>query len=261
MIVCIGSIKLNIVGKLQFNFIHDFNCVSATFKYFIRIRYYTIIIYFTQIKTTSTMQLATPLDVEVFNTQNKLRTNPEGFVNDLTERLQHFNGKSYAPVNGEPATETIEGAIAIRDAIVDLNSRSKGSHLNQLQWSAGLALAARDHCADAGPTGLIGPIGSKGQTPATRVAQYGDAGSALGENLAYGSTQSGYEITMQLLIDDGVGTRTSRKLLFDPRWNYAGISTCAHASKTMMTSIVYSAQDFELNDYGHAKLAENPKPV
>jgi len=113
--------------------------------------------------------------------------------------------------------------------------------LNNLEWSPGLALAARDHCADAGQLGLVGPLGSKGQTPATRVALYGDAGSALGENLAYGGTQSGFEIVMQLLIDDGVTSRTSRRLLFDPRWNYTGIATCAHSTRTMMTSVVYSA--------------------
>ena len=131
--------------------------------------------------------------------------------------------------------------------------------LNKLEWSPGLALAARDHCADAGKHGIVGPVGSEGQTPATRVALYGDSGSALGENLAYGGTQSGFEIIMQLLIDDGVSNRTSRNLLFDPRWNYTGIATCAHASRTMMTSIVYAANDFRFNEYGLAKLAENPK--
>ena len=64
---------------------------------------------------------------------------------------------------------------------------------------------------------------------------------------------------MQLLIDDGVTQRTSRRLLFDPRWNYTGIATCAHSTRTMMTSIVYSANDFRFNEYGLAKLAENPK--
>jgi len=115
------------------------------------------------------------------------------------------------------------------------------SMLNKLEWSAGLALAARDHCAEAGQLGLVGPLGAKGSTPATRLAMYGDAGSALGENLAYGGTQSGKEIIMQLLIDDGVTNRTSRKLLFDPRWKYTGIATCAHSTRTMMSAIVYSA--------------------
>lgn len=66
---------------------------------------------------------------------------------------------------------------------------------------------------------------------------------------------------MQLLIDDGVTSRTSRRLLFDPRWNYTGIATCAHSTRTMMTSIVYSASDFKFNDYGLARLSENPKAV
>jgi len=162
------------------------------------------------------------------------------------------------PSDGQPSSETVEGSAAVEESIQNLRLRS-GSMMNALTWSPGLALAARDHCADAGKLGLVGPLGSKGQTPATRVALYGDAGSALGENLAYGGTQSGFEIVMQLLIDDGVSNRTSRKLLFDPRWNYTGIATCAHSTRTMMTSIVYSASNFVANDYGMAKLAMNPK--
>jgi uncharacterized protein YkwD len=204
------------------------------------------------------MQLATALDREVFTQQNELRQFPASFLPNLEDRLRLFNGSTYSPADGQPSTDTVEGASAVEDAIADLRLRS-GSMLNKLEWSPGLALAARDHCADAGKLGLVGPLGSKGQTPATRVALYGDAGSALGENLAYGGTQSGYEITMQLLIDDGVPSRTSRLLLFDPRWNYTGIATCAHSRRTMMTSIVYSANDFRFNEYGLAKLAENPK--
>jgi uncharacterized protein YkwD len=204
------------------------------------------------------MHLATALDKEVFDQQNGLRSDPASYIGPLMERIPQFNAQTYVPADGQPSSETIEGSAAVEDAIGDLRLRS-GSMLNNLEWSPGLALAARDHCADAGKLGLVGPLGSKGQTPATRVALYGDAGSALGENLAYGGTQSGFEIVMQLLIDDGVTSRTSRRLLFDPRWNYTGIATCAHSTRTMMTSIVYSANNFVANDYGLAKLAMNPK--
>ena len=186
------------------------------------------------------MHLATSLDKEVFDQQNRLRSDPASYIGPLMERIPMFNAQTYVPSDGAPHSETIEGSAAVEDDIADLRLRS-GSMLNKLEWSPGLALAARDHCADAGKLGLVGPLGSKGQTPATRVALYGDAGSALGENLAHGGTQSGFEIVMQLLIDDGVTSRTSRRLLFDPRWNYTGIATCAHSTRTMMTSIVYSA--------------------
>lgn len=195
------------------------------------------------------MQLATALDKEVFNQQNELRMFPHTFIPMLSDRAMQFRATTYSPANGSPTSETIEGSSAVEDAIADLRFRST-SMLNKLEWSPGLALAARDHCQDAGKLGLIGPLGSKGSTPATRVARYGDAGSALGENLAYGGTQSGLEIILQLLIDDGVTSRTSRKLLFDPRWKYTGISTCAHATRTMMTSIVYAASDFKFNQNG-----------
>jgi hypothetical protein len=107
------------------------------------------------------MQLATALDAEVFNQQNELRQFPASFIPRLSERIPLFNGQTYSPIDGQPSAETIEGAAAAEDAIQDLRLRS-GSMLNKLEWSPGLALAARDHCADAGKLGLVGPLGSKG---------------------------------------------------------------------------------------------------
>ena len=92
----------------------------------------------------------------------------------MEERYQHFEGNAYY-ADDMPSIESQEGTKAIDDAIENLRLRS-GSMLNKLEWSPGLALAARDHCLDAGKNGLLGPIGSKRQTPATRVALYGDAG-------------------------------------------------------------------------------------
>ena len=33
-----------------------------------------------------------------------------------------------------------------------------------------------------------------------------------------------------------------RQILFNPNWMLSGISTCVHKTRTMMTSILYSAQ-------------------
>lgn len=115
-----------------------------------------------------------------------------------------------------------------------------------LQWSEGLALAARDHCEDAGRYGLVGYIGSDGSTPPDRIARYGKAGFYQGQNLTYGSPQHGYDIVAQLLIDDGVPSRTSRQIVFNPNWTLTGLATCAHSTRTIMTSIVY-ARTFEMN--------------
>lgn len=42
------------------------------------------------------------------------------------------------------------------------------------------------------------------------MARYGAAGPSQGQNLAYGASQSGLDVVMQLIIDDGAPLRTSR---------------------------------------------------
>jgi hypothetical protein len=58
---------------------------------------------------------------------------------------------------------------------------------------------------------------------------------------------------LQLLIDDGVPSRSSRGILMSPKWSISGISTCDHKTKSMMTSILY-ADSFKVNQYGQEQL-------
>ena len=58
---------------------------------------------------------------------------------------------------------------------------------------------------------------------------------------------------MQLLIDDGVRSRSSRGILLSPKWTISGISTCDHKTKSGMSSILY-ANSFTLNQNGQQAL-------
>jgi len=59
------------------------------------------------------MHLATALDKQVFDQQNNLRSDPTSFIAPLAERIPQFNAQTYIPADGQPATETIEGAAAV----------------------------------------------------------------------------------------------------------------------------------------------------
>ena len=63
------------------------------------------------------MHLATALDKEVFDQQNYLRSGPTQFIGSLMERIPMFNAQTYVPADGQPSSETIEGASAVEDAI------------------------------------------------------------------------------------------------------------------------------------------------
>jgi len=98
-------------------------------------------------------------------------------------------------------------------------------------------------------------MGSDGSNPGTRMARYGQAGASQGQNLAYGVAQSGMDVVMQLIIDDGVTSRTSRQVLFQPAYKMTGIATCAHKSRTMMASVLYTDK-YAINAAGKERIAK-----
>jgi len=123
-----------------------------------------------------------------------------------------------------------------------------------LEWNDGLYLAANDHCKDAGTNGLVSWLGSDESNPATRMARYGTSGPSQGQNLAYGSSHKALDIILQLLIDDGAPSRTSRLVMLNPTYELTGVASCAHKTRTMMTSILYTDY-FSLNNEGKNKIS------
>lgn len=105
---------------------------------------------------------------------------------------------------------TNEGPAAWSEAIEALK---KQKSLNSLEWDDGLALAARDHCNDIGPKGLVQHEGSDGTQVWHRIRRYGLAGGTLGENISFGQYVTGEEILLALFIDDGVADRGHRNAL------------------------------------------------
>ena len=154
------------------------------------------------------------------------------------------------PGEGLPTEPTAEGPTAIANAIASLERQDS---LEPLIWDDGLYLAAQDHCLDAGKNNLTSWLGSDGSNPGTRIARYGRAGPSQGQNLAYGVANQGLDVVMQLIIDDGVASRTSRQVLFQPAYKLTSIATCAHQSRTMMASILYT-DSFDVNTKGKERI-------
>ena len=61
-----------------------------------------------------------------------------------------------------------------------------------------------------GPKGIVGHTGSDGSDPFTRMKRVGAFNMGGGENCSYGM-QTGKDVVLQLLIDDGVESRGHRK--------------------------------------------------
>jgi uncharacterized protein YkwD len=112
-----------------------------------------------------------------------------------------------------------------------------------LKWSDGLALAARDHCKDAGGNGLDGTIGSDMSSSFDRINRYGKAGWYRAESLTFGGPPTSKAIIEHLRTQN---VQKTKKIMLNRGWQYTGIATCEHSVHDYMTSIIY-ARDFQQN--------------
>lgn len=84
-----------------------------------------------------------------FKTQNRIRKNPEVFVEPIKEQIDRFRpgGRLIKQADGIDLM-TNEGISAWKEAKEAFESQSS---IAELEWSDQLALAAEDHCRDMGP--------------------------------------------------------------------------------------------------------------
>jgi uncharacterized protein YkwD len=77
-----------------------------------------------------------------------------------------------------------------RMALEDRFATNQLPPLKSLEWSDGIALAARDHCADSKATGSQYLLGSDGSMTWGRISRYGRAPKTVGEVLGFGLTEA-----------------------------------------------------------------------
>ncbi|GBU21564.1 hypothetical protein R80B4_01460 [Fibrobacteres bacterium R8-0-B4] len=179
----------------------------------------------------------TEAEKDVILELNMARSNPKKYAElYIQPMLKYYNGNRYS----EPGKTTLvsqEGASAAQECIAEL-SQTKG--IGILTPEKGLHLAAKDHAADQGRTGESGHVGSDGSKMGDRVNRYCDAKrSALGENISYGKN-TGREIVLQLLIDDGVPSRGHRKIIMNGAYTQVGLSIGTHPKYGYLCVIDYA---------------------
>lgn len=139
---------------------------------------------------------------------------------------------------------TQEGPKAWKEAVSVLSSVKET--LKPLQWSEGLSQACYDHIRDQGPQGQSGHTGSDGSSPFDRIDKYVKS-TMSGENLAYSDAETGTDMVLQLLIDDGVPNRGHRTNMLSNDFTHVGISCGCHAYYTEMCCFAYG-KDVSEND-------------
>ena len=152
------------------------------------------------------------IEREVVVELNAARRDPAGYSTYLAELIPMFDGDVLRRPNHPVGVRTTEGAAAVREAVGALRAQAPEPPLS---FAEGLAAAARELAVDEGRTGAVGHTGSDGSTPATRITRHGAWGVSYAENVDYGTFESGRDVVLGLLIDDGVPDRGHRRNIFD----------------------------------------------
>jgi len=108
-----------------------------------------------------------------------------------------------------------------------------------------MAHACQDHVEQMREEDYVGYIGTDGSTPYTRMSKYGKVSPLGGANLYRGSN-TGVEIVMYFLVDDGNNKRGSRAQLFRAE-GVTGIFSGPQATYGYMSCINY-ADTYENNE-------------
>lgn len=166
------------------------------------------------------------LEKEVILHLNMARSDPARYAEEFIEpRLRYFDGNLYREP-GIAALITIEGPSALEDCIEDMKGTGP---MDPLEPSRGLTMAALDHALDLSGTGQTGHVGSDGSFFSQRIERHGEWISTIGEVISYGP-ETGREIVLGLLIDDGVTDDSHRRNVLNPNFSLAGLAIRDHSA-------------------------------
>jgi uncharacterized protein YkwD len=180
----------------------------------------------------------TEKEKQVWKALNELRQDPPSFVADLQALRSRFDDKKLR-TPPDSYLETSEGVAVVEEALAFLK---KAKRQEPLQWSPLLARSAQALVDDQGKTGDTGHIASDGSTPEDRINRLAQAQASWGENISYGDYggDTGRDVIISWLVDDGVKNRGHRKNLLRDDYGVAGVACGPHPKYDSMCVIDFA---------------------
>ncbi|PKH04114.1 CAP domain-containing protein [Psychromonas sp. MB-3u-54] len=161
---------------------------------------------------------------------NMARTDPSRYSKEfIAPRSAFYNNKMYLEPGGPEnfiGLKTQEGVSAVDEAATVMNSTKA---LGSLKAHKKLTLAAQDHATDQSKHGGTGHVSHDGSTLQNRVERHGKWQHTIGENIIYGP-DSGREVVVGLLVDDGVKNRGHRTNILKNDYKIVGVACAKHSS-------------------------------
>jgi len=176
------------------------------------------------LNTAGDAEYLSPAEKGVILEINKLRSDPAAYAAEYLEPLVHRYQGQLLHLPGNTRVKTMEGVIALMDAIRFLK---KTPPVPLLTPDHRLTLASRDHQKDQSVKGGTGHNGSDGSGAQSRIRKYGRYSRAVGENIFYGEEYPRW-VVLHLVIDDGMPQRGHRLNLLDRDYGIIGVAMGHH---------------------------------
>lgn len=169
---------------------------------------------------------------DIYHDLNEIRMKPVSYVQFLEERKSSYFDNCVR--SGEQLVKSLEGVAPLDELIHDLGVPVSGQ---PLKWSFELHTAADLFAQNIGEQNLTGHTDSNGCNLEARLSKLCRVRGKVTELIQLSGAES-REILTELLVDDGLATRSRRRNLLDPEFTTVGIGVAPHKVHGHVTVII-----------------------
>ena len=174
---------------------------------------------------------------ELFIELNNLRKNPKSYIPLIELEMKSLKKSNILKKrDSNLQIQTVEGKDAYIEAINFLQNQEG---VPPVKEESRLNSAALDLVKDIGTRGVVSHQDQYGQYVSERIEKYCEWDYSASEVIEV-SSKNPKDILISLIVDDGLKNRPDRMTLFNPAYNFVGISCGMHSEYEIVTVIVFT---------------------
>ena len=174
---------------------------------------------------------------DLFIELNNLRKNPKSYIPLIELEMKSLKKSNILKKrDSNLQIQTVEGKDAYIEAINFLQNQEG---VPPVKEESRLNSAALDLVKDIGTRGVVSHQDQYGQYVSERIEKYCEWDYSASEVIEV-SSKNPQDILISLIVDDGLKNRPDRMTLFNPAYNYVGISCGMHSEYEIVTVIVFT---------------------
>ena len=174
---------------------------------------------------------------DLFIELNNLRKNPKSYIPLIELEMKSLKKSNILKKrDSNLQIQTVEGKDAYIEAINFLQNQEG---VPPVKEESRLNSAALDLVKDIGTRGVVSHQDQYGQYVSERIEKYCEWDYSASEVIEV-SSKNPKDILISLIVDDGLKNRPDRMTLFNPAYNFVGISCGMHSEYEIVTVIVFT---------------------